>query len=77
MLFRANMCNDVWPSPGAGCLIPTEIFKLKRLHLLIIYFLKKMKKSLVPTKNISPVSNSESFKSSNDNILKAVTTFII
>ena len=50
MLFRANIRNDVWPSPGAGCLIPTETFKRKRLHLLVIYFLKKMKKPLVPTK---------------------------
>lgn len=78
MLFRANIRNDVWPSPGAGCLIPTETFKRKRLHLLVIYFLKKMKKPLVPTKkSIAPVSNYESFKSSNGNILKAITTFII
>lgn len=71
------MRNGVWPSPGAGCLIPTEIFKLKRLHLLVIYFLKKLKKPLGPTKSISPISNCESFKFLNVNILKAITTSII
>lgn len=58
-------------------LIPMETFNLKRLHLLVIYFLKKMKKSLFSTNDSSPVSSCESFKSSNRNVLKAITSFIM
>lgn len=76
----------IWSQHSQWCLafprcwlsdIPMETFNLKRLHLLVIYFLKKMKKSLFSTNDSSPVSSCESFKSSNRNVLKAITSFIL
>lgn len=72
--------QSCWPSPGAGCLIPTETFNLKRLNLVIIYFPKKMKKSFFffffYIGENSSVPNGKCIKPLNGNILKAIITFI-